>query len=106
MVIAYASRKLKVHEKNYPTHDLEFATMVFLLKLWRHYLCGVHLDVFTDNKSFQYMFTQRELNLRESIWFELLKDYEMNAHYNPGKANIVDDPLSRMSMGSTTHIED
>ena len=58
-VIAYASRHLKVHEKNYPTHDLEFAAVVFALNLWRHYMCGIHVDVFTDHKSLQYVFTQR-----------------------------------------------
>ena len=62
-VISYASRKLKVHEKNYPTHDLELAAVVFALKIWRHYLYGVHVDVFTDHKSLQYVFTQKELNL-------------------------------------------
>ena len=105
-VIAYASRQLKVHEKNYPTHDLELAAVVFALKLWRHYLYGVHVDVFTDLKSLQYVFTQRELNLRQRRWLELLKDYDMNVHYHPGKANVVADALSRMSMGSTAHVED
>ena len=105
-VIAYASRQLKVHEKNYPTHDLELAAVVFALKLWRHYLYGVHVDVFTDHKSLQYVFTQRELNLRQRRWLELLKDYDMNVHYHPGKANVVADALSRMSMGSTAHVED
>ena len=62
-VIAYASRQLKVDEKNYPTHDLELAAVVFALKLWRHYLYGVHVDGFTDHKSIQYVFMQRELNL-------------------------------------------
>ncbi|WMV14120.1 hypothetical protein MTR67_007505 [Solanum verrucosum] len=77
-VIAYASRQLKVHEKNYPTHDLELAAVVFALKIWRHYLYGVHVDVFTDHKSFQYVFTQKELNLRQRRWLELLKDYDMS----------------------------
>ncbi|WMV14253.1 hypothetical protein MTR67_007638 [Solanum verrucosum] len=64
-VIAYVSRQLKIHEKNYPTHELELATIVFALKIWRHYLYCVHIDVFTDHKSFQYVFTQKELNLRQ-----------------------------------------
>ncbi|WMV49619.1 hypothetical protein MTR67_043004, partial [Solanum verrucosum] len=64
-VIAYASRKLKVSEKNYPTHDLELATIVFALKIWKNYLYGVHLDVFTDHKSLKYLFTQKDLNLRQ-----------------------------------------
>ena len=80
--------------------------MVFALKLWKHYLYGVHVDVFTDDKSLQYVFTQRELNLRQQRWLELLKDYDMNVHYHPGKANDVVDALSKMRMGSTTHVED
>ena len=74
-VIAFALRQLKVHEKNYPTHDLEFAAVVFVLKQWRHYLYGVHVDVLKDHKSLQYVFTQRELNLHQRRWLELLKDY-------------------------------
>ena len=84
-MIAYASRKLKIHEKNYPTHDLELAVVVFVLKLLRNYLYGVHVDVFTDLKSLQYVFTQRELNLRQRRWLELLKNYDMSVHYHPGK---------------------
>ena len=80
--------------------------MVFALKLWRHYLYGVHVDVFTDHKSLQYVFMQRELNLRQRRWLELLKDYDMNVHYHPSKANVVANALSRMSMGSTTHNKD
>lgn len=105
-VIAYASRQLKVHEKNYPTHDLELAVVVFALKLWRHYLYGVHIDLFTDHKSLQYVFTQKELNLRQRRWLELLKDYDMSILYHPGKANVVADAFSRLSMGSTTHVEE
>ncbi|WMV25651.1 hypothetical protein MTR67_019036 [Solanum verrucosum] len=63
-VIAYASRKLTVHEKNYPTHDLELVAVVFALKIWRHYLYGVHVDVFTDHKNLQYVFSQKDINLR------------------------------------------
>ncbi|WMV50137.1 hypothetical protein MTR67_043522 [Solanum verrucosum] len=99
-VIAYASRQLKVHEKNYPTHDLELAAVVFALKIWRHYLYGVHVDVFTDHKSLQYVFTQKDLNLRQRRWLEFLKDYDMSVHYHPGKANVVADALSRVSMGT------
>ncbi|WMV58185.1 hypothetical protein MTR67_051570 [Solanum verrucosum] len=94
-VIAYASRQLKVHEKNYPTHDLELAVVVFALKIWRHYLYGVHVDIFTDHKSLQYVFTQKELNLRLRRWLKLLKDYDMSIRYHPGKANVVADALSR-----------
>ena len=103
-VISYASRKLKVHEKNYPTHDLELAAVVFALKMWRHCLYGVHIDVFTDHKSLQYVFTQKELNLHQRIWLEFLKDYDINMHYHPGKSNLVADSLSKLSMGSVSHL--
>ncbi|WMV07081.1 hypothetical protein MTR67_000466, partial [Solanum verrucosum] len=94
-VISYASRQLKVHKKNYPTHDLELAAIVFALKIWRHYLYGVQVDVFTDHKSLQYVLTQKELNLRQRRWLELLKDYDLSILYHPGKANVVVDSLSR-----------
>ena len=106
IVIDYASRKLKVHEKNYPTHDLELAVVVFAYKLWRHYLYRVHVDVFIEQKSLTYVFTQRDLNLRQRRWLELLKDYDMNVHYHQGKTNVVADALSMMSMGSTANVED
>ena len=101
-VIAYASRQLKVHEKNYPIHDLELAAVVFALKIWRHYLYGVHCEVFTDHRSLQYIFNQRDLKLRQRSWLELLKDYDMTILYHPGKTNAVADALSRkaVSMGS------
>ncbi|XP_070010160.1 uncharacterized protein [Nicotiana sylvestris] len=103
-VIAYASRQLKNHEKNYPTHDLEMATVVFALKIWRHYLYGVHVDVFTNHMSLQYIFKQKEVNLRQTRWLELLKDYDMDILYHPGKANVVADALSQKSMGSLAHL--
>nr|GFB95815.1 retrotransposon protein, putative, Ty3-gypsy subclass [Tanacetum cinerariifolium] len=96
-VIAYASRQLKPYEVNYPTHDLELAVVVFALKIWRHYLYGESCDVFTDHKSLKYIFTQRELNMRQRRWLELLKDYDTNIQYHPGKANVVADALSRKS---------
>ncbi|WMV09245.1 hypothetical protein MTR67_002630 [Solanum verrucosum] len=73
-VIAYASRKIKIHEKNYPTHDLELAVVVFPLRIWRNYLYGVHVDVFTDHKSLQYVFKQKDINLLHCRWLELSKD--------------------------------
>ena len=101
-MLAYALRQLKVHEKNYPIHDLELAAVVFALKIWRHYLYGVHCEVFTDHRTLQYIFNQRDLNLRQRRWLELLKDYDMTILYHPDKANVVADALSRkaVSMGS------
>jgi len=96
-VIAYASRQLKPYEENYPTHDLELAAVVFALKIWRHYLYGETCDIFTDHKSLKYIFTQKELNMRQRRWLELLKDYDTNIQYHPGKANVVADTLSRKS---------
>ncbi|KAL5580072.1 hypothetical protein UlMin_012514, partial [Ulmus minor] len=88
-VIAYASRQLKVHEKNYPTHDLELAAVVFALKIWRHYLYGARCQIFTDHKSLKYIFTQKELNMRQRRWLELVKDYDCEILYHPGKANSM-----------------
>ena len=94
-VVAYASRQLKEHERNYPTHDLELATIVHALKVWRHYLYGVRFEVFTDHKSLKYLFSQKELNLRQRRWIEFLKDYDFGLNYHPSKANVVADALSR-----------
>ncbi|KAJ0752567.1 putative nucleotidyltransferase, Ribonuclease H [Helianthus annuus] len=94
-VIAYASRQLKVHEKNYTTHDLELGAVVFALKIWRHYLYGTKCVVFTDHKSLQHIFNQKELNMRQRRWVELLNDYDCEIRYHPGKANVVADALSR-----------
>ncbi|XP_075112299.1 uncharacterized protein LOC142182177 [Nicotiana tabacum] len=77
-VIAYASRQLRKHEYNYPTHDIELAAVIFALKIWRHYLYGVHVDIYTDHKSLQYIFKQKDLNLRQRRWLELLKDYDVD----------------------------
>ena len=67
--MAYASQQLKTHERNYPTHDLELAAIVFALKIWRHYLYGVHCKIFTDHQSLKYLFSQKDLNLRQTTWF-------------------------------------
>nr|GEZ54521.1 putative reverse transcriptase domain-containing protein [Tanacetum cinerariifolium] len=94
-VISYASRQLKIHEKNYTTHDLELGAVVFALKIWRHYLYGTKCTVFTDHKSLQHILDQKELNMRQHRWLELLSDYDCEIHYHPGKANVVADALSR-----------
>ncbi|WVZ75803.1 hypothetical protein U9M48_023834, partial [Paspalum notatum var. saurae] len=94
-VIAYASRQLRKHEANYPTHDLELAAVVHALKIWIHYLLGNTCHIYTDHKSLKYIFTQPELNMRQRRWLELIKDYDLEVHYHPGKANVVADALSR-----------
>ncbi|GJZ56544.1 putative reverse transcriptase domain-containing protein [Tanacetum coccineum] len=94
-VIAYASRQLKIHEKNYTTYDLELRAVVFALKMWRHYLYGTKCIMFTDHKSLQHILDQKELNMRQRRWLELLTDYDCEIHYNPGKANVVADGFSR-----------
>ncbi|GKA11830.1 putative reverse transcriptase domain-containing protein [Tanacetum coccineum] len=94
-VIAYASRQLKVHEENYTTHDLELGAVFFALILWRHYLYGTKCVVFTDHKSLLYILNQKELNLRQRRWIELLSDYDCEIRYHPRKANVVADALSQ-----------
>src|SRR5437868_8893904 len=94
-VVAYASRQLRRHEKHYPTHDLELAAVVHALKIWRHYLIGNKCEVFTDHKSLKYIFTQPDLNLSQRRWLELIKEYNLDIQYHPGKANVVADALSR-----------
>ncbi|WVZ52540.1 hypothetical protein U9M48_003588 [Paspalum notatum var. saurae] len=95
IVIAYASCQLRKHEVNYPTHDLELLAVVYALKKWRHYLLGNTCHIYTDHKSLKYIFTQPELNMRQRRWLELIKDYDLEVHYHPGKANVVADALSR-----------
>jgi len=94
-VIAYASRQLKTHEWNYPTHDLELTVVVFALKGWRHYLYRIPCVVFTDHQSLKYLFSQKDLNLTQTRWLEFPKDYDVHLQYHPGKANVVADALSR-----------
>lgn len=105
-VVAYASRQLRPHENNYPTHDLELAAVVHALKIWRNYLIGNRCEVYTDHKSLKYIFTQPDLNLRQRRWLELIKDYDLGIHYHPGKANVVADALSRKSYCNFTSMEE
>ena len=93
--VTYALRQLKVHERNYPTHDLELVAIVFALKIWMHYLYGAQFRVFSDHKSLKYLFDQKELNMRQRRWMEFLKGYDFELVYHPGKANVVVDALSR-----------
>ncbi|XP_075523967.1 uncharacterized protein LOC142556391 [Primulina tabacum] len=94
--------KLSVHTNNYPTHDLKLAVVVFALKIWRHYLYGAKCEIITDHQSLKYLFTQKELNMRQRRWIELLKDYDLIISYHPGKANKVADALSRKGPGKVT----
>ncbi|GJW80358.1 putative reverse transcriptase domain-containing protein [Tanacetum coccineum] len=94
-VIGYASRQLKIHEKNYTTHDLELGAVVFALKIWRHYLYGTKCTMFTDHKSLQHILDQKKLDMRQRRWLELLSDYDCEIRYHIGKANVVADALSR-----------
>nr|GEW65186.1 hypothetical protein [Tanacetum cinerariifolium] len=94
-VIAYASCQLKKHEENYTTHDLELGAVVFALRLWRHYLYGTKCTVYTDQKTLQYILDQKELNMRQRHWIELLCDYDCEIRYHPGKGNVVADALSQ-----------
>ncbi|GJW00568.1 putative reverse transcriptase domain-containing protein [Tanacetum coccineum] len=94
-VIAYASRQLKVHGKNYMTHDLELVAVVFALKIWRHYLYVNKCTMFTDHKSLQHILDQKELNIRQRRWLEVLSDYDCEIRYHTGKANVVADALRR-----------
>ncbi|GJW87370.1 hypothetical protein Tco_0162710 [Tanacetum coccineum] len=96
-VIAFASRQLKIHEKNYTTHDLELGVVVFALKTWRHYLYGTKSIIYMDHKSLHHMFDQEELNMRQQRRIELFSDYDYEIRYHPGKANVVAHALSEAS---------
>ena len=98
-VVAYGSRQVKNHEWNYPTHDRESAAIVFALKIFCHYLYGEKFEVFSNHRSLKYIFTQRDLNMRQHRWMEYLKDYDFTLHYHPSKENVVADVLSQKSRG-------
>ena len=97
--MAYGSRQLKNHEWNYHTHDMELAALVFALNILPHYLYGEKFEVFSDHKSLKYIFTQQDLNMRQSRRMEFLEDYDFTLHYHLGKVNVVADPFSRKSQG-------
>nr|GFA74447.1 putative reverse transcriptase domain-containing protein [Tanacetum cinerariifolium] len=94
-VITYASRQLRKNEENYTTHDLELGAVVFALRLWRHYLYGTKCTIYTDHKILQYILDQKDLNMRQRRWIELLSDYDCEIRYHPRKANVVADALNR-----------
>ena len=94
-VIAYASRKLKKHEELYATHDLELATVMLALKLWRHYHIGRRFELRTDHQSLKHLFTQRDLNARQRRWSEFMSEYDFEISHMKGKENVVADALSK-----------
>jgi hypothetical protein len=104
-VVVYASWKSRKHEEHYPTHDLELATVVHALKIWRHYLVGKRCELYTNRKSLKYIFTQLDHNLRQRTWLELIKDYDLGINCHPQKANVVADALSQRSHGSQLVVE-
>jgi hypothetical protein len=101
-VVCYASRQLRKHEDNYPTHDLDLAAVVHALKIWTHYLIGHRCEIYNDHKSLKYIFTQNDLNLRQRHWLELIKDYDLGINYQPGKANVIADAMSRKKYCNAT----
>ena len=103
-VVAYGSRQLRNHERNYTTHDMELTAIVFALKIWHHYLYGEQFKVFSDHKSLKYIFTQQDLNMWQRRWMEYLEDYDFTLHYHPSKANVVADTLNRKSQGVLANV--
>ncbi|XP_073121477.1 uncharacterized protein [Henckelia pumila] len=104
--IAYSSRQLKRHKTRYPIHDLEFAAIVFALKIWHHYLYGETFEIYTDHKSLKYLFSQTELNMRQRRWLELLKYFDCEIKYYPGKSTAVADALSRKVKAESKQLGD
>src|SRR6266496_5831008 len=105
-VVAYLSRQLRLHEENYATHDLELAAVVHAPKTWRHYLLGKLCEIYTDHKSLKYIFTKKELNMKQRRWLELIKNYDLSVQYHPGKANVVADALSRKACSLNAMIKE
>jgi ribonuclease HI len=101
-VVLYASRQLRKHEENYPTHDFELVAVVHALKIWRHYLIGHRCEIYSDHKSLKYIFTRTDLNQRQRGWLELIKEYDITINYHPGKANVVADTLSHKKYCNAT----
>jgi hypothetical protein len=101
-VVSYASHQLRKHEENYPTHNLELAAVVHALKIWRHYLISHQCEIYSDHNSLKYVFTQTDLNLRQCRWLELIKDYDIEINYHPGKANVIADALSHKKYRNAT----
>lgn len=94
-VMAYVSRQFKFHERNYPTHDLKLAAVVFVLKIWRHYQFGSRFEVFSYHKGLKYLFDHKELNMRQRRWLEFLNDYDFGLSYHPGKPDIIVNALRK-----------
>ena len=103
-VVDYGSHQRKNHEHNYPIHDMELAAVVLALKIWCHYLYGEQFEMYADHKSLKYIFTQRDLNMRQRKWMEFLEEYDFTLHYHYGKENVVADALSQNSRGALASI--
>jgi hypothetical protein len=101
-VVSYASHQLRKHEENHSTYDLELATVVHALKIWRNYLIGHRCEIYSDHKSLKYIFTQTDLNLTQRRWLELIKDYDVRINYHLGKANVLTDALNCKKYRNTT----
>jgi hypothetical protein len=97
-VISYSLRQLRRHEEDYPTHDLELAIVVMALRTWHHYLLGNVVHIYMNHKSLKYIFTQLDLNMRQRRWLELIKDYEFEVQYRPGKADVIVDALNHKAL--------
>lgn len=103
-VVAYASYQFKPHERNYPTHDLEIVVVISALKIWRHYLYGEKCRVFSNHKRLNYLMMKKSLESRPKHWMEILKDYDLAIEYHLGKANVVDDALSKKIVVALTSL--